>query len=49
MCRQNQLWGCVLMAFGLGVLIGSWIDGGFLPGCFSFGIIVLGAGVMRRK
>lgn len=49
MCRQNQLWGCVLAAFGLGLLIGSWVDGGFLFHCFGFGLIFLGCGMLRRK
>lgn len=48
MCRHNQLWGCVLMAFGLGVLIGVWLEGGFLCHCLGFGLIVIGFGMARR-
>ena len=28
MCRQNQLFGFCLMAFGLGVLVGLGLEGG---------------------
>lgn len=49
MCRQNHLWGCVLMAFGLGVLIGTWLDGGFFCNCFGFVTIIVGCGVIRKK
>lgn len=49
MCRQNQLWGCLLMAFGLGVLIGLWIEAGFLAHCFGFVLIVSGCCVIRKK
>ena len=49
MCRQNQLWGCMLLAFGFGVLIGLWIQDGFLAYCFSLAMMLIGFGVMRKK
>ena len=49
MCRQNQLWGFLFMAFGLGLLIGLWIEAGFLAHCFGFGLIVCGCSVIRKK
>ena len=49
MCRQNQLWGCVLIAFGVGVLIGLSLKGGFLSASFAVGTIVLGFCITRRK
>ena len=49
MCRQNHLLGCVLMAFGVGILIGMLMDRGFICGCIGFGMIVLGFFVVRRK
>lgn len=49
MCRQNQLWGCILAAFGLGVLIGVWIEGGFFAHCFGIGMIFLGCCVLRKR
>ncbi len=48
MCRNNQLWGCILIAFGLGVLIGLWLEGGFFAHCFGFGLMALGPCVMRK-
>ena len=48
MCRRNQLWGCAMMAFGLGVLIGTWIEGSFLTNCFWIAVIGAGFGVMRK-
>lgn len=49
MCRYNFLWGGMLLAFGLGVLIGLWLEGGFF--CFCFGILMMGMGylVMKNK
>lgn len=49
MCRQNQLWGCVLMAFGLGVLVGLWLEKGFVCGCLGLGLMIFGFCVMKRK
>ncbi len=49
MCRQNQLWGCVIMAFGLGLLLGLCLDGGFICGCLGFGLLIAGACVLRKK
>ncbi len=49
MCRHNQLLGCILLAFGLGVLIGIWINGGFFAHCFGVGMMVLGWFVIRRR
>jgi hypothetical protein len=43
MCRQNQLLGFCLIAFGLGVLVGLGLEGGFL--CWSLGIGLILAGI----
>ena len=48
MCRYNQLWGYLQIAFGLGLLIGLWIEGGFLSHCFGFGMILLGCVFLRK-
>ncbi len=48
MCRYNQLWGCALIAFGIGVLIGALLEGGFLCNCFGIGLAVLGLVVMKK-
>ena len=49
MCRQNQLWGCTLLAFGIGVLIGTWMQSGFVCHLLGIGLILLGLGFVRRK
>ena len=48
MCRKNQLWGCVLMAFGLGILVGTWLDGGFLCHCFCVAVIAIGGSMCKK-
>ncbi len=48
MCRHNQLWGAVLIAFGIGVMVGTCLEGGFWCTCFAVGMAVIGFGVMRR-
>lgn len=48
MCRQNQLWGWILVAFGVGVLFGSWLESGFFVCCLGLGAIVLGISTLRR-
>ena len=49
MCRHNQLWGCCAIAFGLGVLIGMMLEGGFLCGCLGLGLVIFGFCVLIRK
>ena len=43
------MWGCVLIAFGLGLLIGQCLESGFW--CSTGGVIIIGVGcsVMRQK
>jgi len=48
MCRQNVLWGCIQAAFGLGLLIGLWIEAGFLAHCFGFGFIIFGCWMLKK-
>lgn len=48
MCRHNHLWGSVLVAFGAGILIGSWLEGGFLCSCFAIGLMLCGIAVARK-
>ena len=47
MCRKNQLLGCVLLSFGLGLLLGSLISSGFWCCCLAMGIGGLGFVVLR--
>ena len=48
MCRHNQLWGCILVAFGLGLLVGSWLERGFICSCLACGLAIFGLGIMRK-
>lgn len=49
MCRRNQLLGLGILAFGLGLLVGCWLESVFVRNCL--GIILLAAGVlvMQKK
>ncbi len=49
MCRYNYLWGGMLMAFGFGVLIGLWLEGGFFCVCFGLFMMVMGYLIMKNK
>lgn len=49
MCRRNQLWAFVLIAFGLGLLVGLWLTSGFLCGCLGVGAVALGLILLQRK
>lgn len=49
MYRPNCLWGWILIAFGAGVLIGLWIEGGFLAHCFAIAVILCGCGVWKKR
>ncbi len=48
MCRRNRLWGCVFIALGVGTMIGTWLEGGFLCSCFCIGLMLLGICTIRR-
>lgn len=49
MWRQNQLWGCTVMAFGLGLIIGMMLESGLLCGLIGLGLIALGFCLLKRK
>lgn len=49
MCRRNQLWGCVLLAFGLGMLFGTWLESGLFCHLLAFVALFSGFSVCRRK
>lgn len=49
MCRKNQLWGWMLIAFGLGVLVCLGLSSHFLRCCCGFGGVCVGFIVLRRK
>lgn len=49
MCRKNQLCGSALVAFGVGLLVGIFLESGFF--CFAIGIaiIAMGCWCMKRR
>lgn len=49
MCRRNQLWAFVLIAFGLGLLVGLCLSSGFVCCCLGIGAVVMGLFVLQRK
>lgn len=40
--RKWRHWGWLMVAFGAGLLIGQWAEGGFLFHCFGIGLIAFG-------
>ena len=49
MYRQNLLYGGCLLAFGLGILMGTWLKSGLICYLFAIGMIVLGFCILRRR
>lgn len=49
MCRRQHLTGCIMLGFGLGLLIGQWLGSGFLCLCGGMVFITFGISGMRRK
>lgn len=49
MCRQNLLYGSCLLAFGIGVLTGTWFSSGLVGHLLGFGVIALGIVVLRKR
>ena len=39
MYRRNQLLGSILRAFGIGVLVGTWMESGLM--CHLFGLLAI--------
>ena len=48
MCRYHQLWGGILIAFGVGVLTGIWLDSNLLAYFFSAGLVLIGLCVIKK-
>ena len=49
MYRQHQFYGCGMVAFGIGLLLGLWIGSGFWAHCCGFALIFLGGRMFCRK
>ncbi len=47
MCRRNQLIGFALLGFGLGLLIGCWLETGLSRICLA--AIGIGGGILLLK
>lgn len=49
MCRKNQLYGFTLIAFGVGLMIGNWLESGIF--CFLLGLggVFLGLWMLGKK
>lgn len=49
MCRKNQLWGIAVLAFGLGLMVGCWMESEFVRNCLGFALIAGGILVLQKK
>lgn len=49
MCRYYLLWGCIMLAFGFGIIIGLCLEGGFFAHCLGLLLMVVGAALCKRK
>lgn len=49
MCRRNQLLSIALLAFGLGLLIGCWMESVFARNCLGLGLIAAGIILLQKK
>lgn len=49
MCRRNQLLGLGLLAFGLGLVVGCWMESEFVRNCLGIGLIAVGVLVLQKK
>ena len=49
MCRKNQLMGCNLIAFGLGMLVGFGLESGFWCWVLGVGLIAFGFAALQKK
>ena len=49
MYRHNHFYGCGILAFGAGMLIGLWIVSNFWSYVFGFGLAALGCSMLCKK
>ena len=49
MCRRNQLWGLAVLAFGLGLVVGSWLEPVFIRKCCGIGLMAVGVLIVQKK
>lgn len=48
MCRRNLFFAGILIAFGVGLLVGSCMESGFISFAVGFGVIVAGFFFLKR-
>ena len=48
MYRRNILQGCMMAAFGFGIMMGFWLEEGFFCYCFAVCCCVLGCGCIFK-
>lgn len=49
MCRKNHLWGLAVLAFGLGLLAGCWLESEVSQICFGLMLIAGGFLIFQKK
>lgn len=49
MHRKKYMWGYLCPAFGLGLLVGMWIESGFWAHCIGFGLLFYGVSQLCKK
>lgn len=47
--RRNRVWCAALVGFGLGVLLGARLGGGFLCTCLALGSVALGILLAQKQ
>ena len=43
------MFGCGLSGFGAGLLLGLWLESGFMPSCLGLGLLLFGLSVWFRR
>lgn len=49
MCRKNHLWGLAVLTFGLGLLIGCWLESELAQICFGLALMACGFLLIQKK
>lgn len=49
MCRRNHLYGCAMITFGLGILVGLNLEAGVFCCLVAIGLIAAGFGCLKKK
>lgn len=49
MCRKNQLWGLAMLALGLGLLFGCWLESEPSQICFGIALSVGGFCIFQKQ